>query len=147
VTEKGVFQEPKTKGSARTIPIGPGLQAALREHRMASRWKDDEDPIFVNSKGTPVDGHNIATREFKPTLKRAGLPQVRFHDLRHTAATLLLQNGVPVTVVSKMLGHASPAMTLNVYSHALPDSLDEAAGVMEAVIFSRQVKTKGALNA
>jgi integrase len=62
---------------------------------------------------------------------------IRFHDLRHTCATLLLQQGVPVTVVSKMLGHASAKMTLDTYAHVLPDSLDEASNAMEAAIFGR----------
>ena len=77
-------------------------------------------------------------RHFRPTLKKAGLPVIRFHDLRHTFATLLLIEGVPVTVVSKMLGHASAKMTLDTYSHVLPDSLDEASDAMEAAIFGRQ---------
>jgi integrase len=76
-------------------------------------------------------------RHFRPTLKKAGLPKIRFHDLRHTFATLLLKEGVPVTVVSKMLGHASAKMTLDTYSHVLPDSLDEASNAMEAAIFGR----------
>jgi hypothetical protein len=80
----------------------------------------------------------MVSRHFRPTLKKAGLPTIRFHDLRHTAATLLLQEGVPVTVVSKMLGHASAKMTLDTYAHVLPDSLDEASDAMEVAIFGRQ---------
>jgi integrase len=135
VTKNGVFQVPKTKGSTRKIPIGARLRTALLEHRMSSRYKDESDLIFPNGKGAPLDGHNLAVREFKPALRRAGLPSIRFHDLRHTFATLLLERRVPVTVVSKMLGHASAKMTLDTYSHLLPDSLDEAADEMEAAIF------------
>jgi integrase len=138
VSEEGVFQEPKTKGSRRTIPLGPQLQAALREHRMASRWKGEDDLIFPNQDGGPLDRQNLVNREFRPALKKAGLPRIRFHDLRHTAATLMLKEHVPITVVSKILGHAKPAMTLDVYSHALPDHLDEAAGVLETAIFKPQ---------
>ena len=74
---------------------------------MSSRYKDEGDLIFPNAKGAPLDGQNLAVREFKPTLRRAGLPSIRFQDLRHTFGTLLLERRVPVTVVSKMLGHAS----------------------------------------
>ena len=119
VTESGVFQRPKTQGSVRRIPIGPRLRAALLEHRMASRFKDDGDLIFPNGNGRPLDGHNLVNRHFRPTLKKAGLPRVRFHDLRHAFATLLLDEGVPVTVVSKLLGHASAKMTLDTYSHVI----------------------------
>jgi integrase len=70
--------------------------------------------------------------------KKAGLPRIRFHDLRHTAATLLLQEGMPVTVVSRMLGHASAKLTLDTYSHVLADSLDEPSHAMEAAIFGLQ---------
>jgi integrase len=73
----------------------------------------------------------MVSRHFRPMLKKVGLPTIRFHDLRHTAATLLLKEGVPVTVVSKMLGHRSAKMTLDTYSHVLPDSLDEASNAME----------------
>jgi Phage integrase family len=89
VSKSGVFQVPKTKSSTRKIPIGPRLRTALLEHRMASRYKDDGDLIFPNANGAPLDGHNLAVREFKPALRQAGLPSIRFHDLRHMFATLL----------------------------------------------------------
>ena len=67
-------------------------------------------------------------------LKRARLPEIRFHDLRHTCATLLLSEGVNVKVVSELLGHASITITLNTYSHVLPDMQDSAADAMEAAL-------------
>jgi integrase len=68
---------------------------------------------------------------FKPLLKRAGLPEMRFHDLRHTCATLLLSKNVNPKVVSEMLGHASIAITLDTYSHALPTMQESATEAME----------------
>jgi integrase len=71
---------------------------------------------------------------FKPLLKRTGLPQIRFHDLRDTCATLLLTKNVNPKVVSEMLGHASIAITLDTYSHVLPNMQESAAAVMEEVL-------------
>ncbi len=88
---------------------------------------------FPSGIGTPASGGNL-NRAFKATLQRAGLPAVRFHDLRHTRATLLLQQGVNPEYVQELLGHADISLTLNVYSHVLPDMGDDAAGAMDAAL-------------
>jgi integrase len=86
--------------------------------------------IFSSERGTPVNPENLVKRSFKPLLKRAGLPEIRFHDLRHTCATLLLGRGVHPKLVQELLGHATIAMTLDTYSHYLPSMGDAAAGAM-----------------
>ena len=86
--------------------------------------------IFATSVGTPFNPENLVKRSFKPLLKKAGLPEIRFHDLRHTSATLLLGRGVHAKLVQELLGHATIAMTLDTYSHYLPSMGDQAAGVM-----------------
>jgi integrase len=73
----------------------------------------------------------VTNRRFKPLQKQAGLPQMRFHDLRHTCATLLLSRNVNPKIVSEMLGHASVAITLDTYSHVLPNMQSEAAKALE----------------
>jgi len=78
-------------------------------------------------------GGNLS-RAFKAALRRAGLPEVRFHDLRHTCATLLLRQGVNPKYVQELLGHANVSLTLNVYSHVLPDMGDAAAGAMDTAL-------------
>jgi integrase len=78
-----------------------------------------------------LDRRNVTTHRFKPLLKRAGLPQIRFHDLRHTCATLLLTKNVNPKIVSEMMGHASIAITLDTYFHVLPNMQDSAAKAME----------------
>jgi integrase len=78
-------------------------------------------------------GGNL-NRAFKDLLNRAGLPEIRFHDLRHTCATLLLRQGVNPKFVQELLGHADVSLTLNVYSHVLPDMGDAAAGAMDAAL-------------
>ena len=77
---------------------------------------------------------NLLHYYFYPLLKRAGLPQVRFHDLRHSAATLLLGRGVNPKIVSEMLGHASVGITLDTYSHVLPTMQQSAAAEMDAAL-------------
>ena len=96
-------------------------------------WQD-HGLVFPSTVGTPLSGGNL-TRAFKAALKRAGLPAgTRFHDLRHTCATLLLRQGVNPKFVQDLLGHADISLTLNVYSHVLPDMGDAAAGAMDAAL-------------
>ncbi len=90
--------------------------------------------ILASEAGEPLDRRYVTTHLFKPLLGRAGLPQVRFHDLRHTCATLLLFKNVNPKVVSEMLGHASIAITLDTYSHVLPDMQESAAKAMEEAL-------------
>ena len=101
VTNRSVFQEPKTRGSVRAIAMLTTLATALREHQMASPFKDADDLIFSTQKGTPVDGHNFVRRVFDPALRRAGLPKIRFHDLRHTFASLLIAQGEHPKLISE----------------------------------------------
>jgi integrase len=84
--------------------------------------------------GRPLEASNLLHRSYKRLLERAGLPRIRFHDLRHTYATLALRNGVPVKVVSETLGHASITLTLDTYSHVLPDMQEDAAARMEQLL-------------
>jgi integrase len=82
--------------------------------------------------GTPLNRHNLGSRSFKPLLNKAGLPHtIRFHDLRHTCATLLLSRNVNPKVVSEMLGHSSIAVTLDTYSHVLPTMQESAVRALE----------------
>ncbi len=91
--------------------------------------------MFPNESGSPFDPSNLRNRSFKRIKARSGAREdLRFHDLRHTCATLLLKEGVNAKVVSEMLGHASITITLNTYSHVLPDMQDSAADAMEAAL-------------
>ena len=99
--------------------------------------------MFASERGTALEASNLVGRSFKPALKRAGLPAMRFHDLRHTTASLLLALGVDAKTVSAILGHTSPSFTLATYTHTFPtmtkqamqglgDLLGEADQVLEA---------------
>jgi len=94
----------------------------------------DQGLVFPSVIGTPLNRHNLGYRSFKPLLKRAGLPNIRFHDLRHTCATLLLGKGVHPKFVQELLGHATIAITLDTYSHVLPSMGDVAAGAMDEAL-------------
>jgi integrase len=130
-----IFEAPKS-GKGRNIRLTQRAKAALREHRkrqleeqmrVSILWQEN-GLVFPSSVGTPLSGGNL-NRAFKALLKRAELPEkTRFHDLRHTCATLLLKQGVNSKLVQDLLGHADASLTLNVYSHVLPDMGDIAAG-------------------
>ena len=101
--------------------------------KLGSAWTD-MDLVFPNCVGRPMEARNLTRRMFKPLLERAGLPEIRFHDLRHTAATLLLRKSVHPKMVSEMLGHGSIGLTLDTYSHVVPDMQAQAAAAMDAVL-------------
>ena len=105
------------------------LQEAERARANGS-WRD-YGLVFPNTLGGYADYTNLVPRHFKPLLRRAGLPDIRFHDLRHTCATLLLTKGVHPKIVSEMLGHSSVSITLDVYSHVIPGLGDAAALAMD----------------
>jgi integrase len=96
-------------------------------------WQD-LDLVFCDSVGGPLHGISLYRHQFIPLMRRAGVPLIRFHDLRHTSATLLLLEGVPVKVVSEMLGHASISITLDLYAHVLPDMQRDAARMMQRLL-------------
>jgi integrase len=90
--------------------------------------------VFTTQVGTPISRQDLITRSFKPLLQRASLPNIRFHDLRHTCATLLLGRGVHAKLVQELLGHATISVTLDTYSHVLPSMGDRTATAMEDVL-------------
>jgi integrase len=135
-----VFSEPKN-ASRRTMDLPQRTVQALRTHRkrqleekLKARSYEDPDLVFATGKGTPLDAQNIINRHFKPLLKRTGLPNIRWHDLRHTCATLLLGRGVHPKLVQHLLGHASITMTLDRYSHWIPSMGRHTAEVMDKAL-------------
>jgi len=100
---------------------------------MGAAWEDN-GLVFANEVGRPIEAGNLIRRSFHPLLERAGLPRVRFHDLRHTAATLMLGQGVHPKIVAEMLGHSQIAVTLDLYSHVTPTMQRQAVEALEAVL-------------
>jgi integrase len=142
-----IFNEPKTHAGRRTIRLGQNVLQALRGHKerqivekaVAGNYWQDLDLVFPSTRGTPMDQSNLL-KDYYNTLKRAGLPRIRFHDLRHTAASLMISHDIPINVVSKILGHSKPSVTLDIYAHVYTGRQDEAAQLMDDLVTSIPVK-------
>ena len=136
----------KTARSRRRVPLAPMGVAALRQHRarqaeerlfLGPGWGGDYrdwNLVFTNEVGKPINPANFRNRVFYPALKRAGLPRVRPHDLRHFTATAMLHSGADYRQVMEYLGHSRPDVTIGLYAHTLPGSLNEAAARIERLL-------------
>lgn len=119
----------KTKNSYRTLSIGADAVEILKEQQA----KTNSEYVFPSPTGGPISPDSILNMLHR-VLKRAGLPQIRFHDMRHTFATLALQNGVDIKTVSGMLGHYSAGFTLDTYAHMTTQVQREAAKTMGSIL-------------
>lgn len=135
------FSSPKTRFGKRTIKLGSKTMEALRQHdqrqqqdrvKAGGQWVE-HGLIFTNHTGGPLECRNLL-RDYKQLLKDAGLPPIRFHDLRHTAASIMLNHNIPVIVVSRRLGHAKPSITLDIYGHLISSAQSEAAELLDELI-------------
>jgi len=130
---KGRFFATKTKSSNRKIDLGPAVISELKKWKLACP-KNDLNLIFPNEAGKPMNYSNMMNRHFIPTLKAAHLPTIRFHDLRHTYASLLIEQGENIKYIQTQLGHSSPTVTWNVYAHLMESTNQEAACRLEKTI-------------
>ena len=135
--------QPKTAAGRRSIALPESCVATLRKQRshqnterlrLGELW-EDQDFVFANRTGGPLHVNSM-NLQFKKLIKASGLPKIRFHDLRHTSATLLLGQGVHPKIVQERLGHADISMTLNRYSHVTPDMQRLAADTIDAALES-----------
>jgi integrase len=134
------FAPLKPRYSRRTIKVGVDLVDQLKAHQQAQkahkqimgiRWQE-HDLVFPSSVGTPLDHRNLI-RDFDEMLRIAGLPKIRFHDLRHNAASMMLAGKTSIVGVSRYLGHSSPQVTLGIYAHLVPGGFDEIVNAMSAL--------------
>lgn len=140
-----VLGAPKTKRSRRPVLLTGTAVEALRRHRtrqaaereQAGDLWHDQNLVFANTVGNPLGEKELLHRSFYPLLERAKLPKVRFHDLRHSTATLLLGEGVHPKIVSELLGHSQIGITLDIYSHVTLTMQQEAADVLERLLGSQ----------
>lgn len=130
----GDFFPPKTKQSIRSIDIPPTLSLELKKWKLASA-PNELNLVFPAESGKPLSHDFMYQKKFIPALKKAGLPRVRFHDLRHSYASLLLSLGENIKYIQTQMGHSSPTVTLDVYSHLFKKENPEAARRLERSIF------------
>jgi integrase len=136
-----VFGPPKTGRSQRTIPLpGPSIRS-LREHQRGQAleraaagggWRES-GLVFTTRTGTVIEPRNLS-RLFEELMGKSGVRRIRFHDLRHTCASLLLAQGVPARVVMDVLGHSQLSITTDLYSHVMPSALRDASDAMERAL-------------
>ena len=134
----------KTSRSRRTLAAPAALMQSLRAHharqteerlRVGQHWRNGEcDLVFTDEWGGPLGGARV-TRRFQELLEEAGLPRMRFHDLRHAAASLMLASGEQVRVVMQRLGHAQVSTTMDIYAHVLPEQDRSAAEAMGEMLY------------
>ncbi len=136
-----IFEKPKN-GKGRSIRCSRKATEALKRHRtrqneerlrLGSLWQDN-GLVFPTTTETTASGTNLLGRHFKPLLRRAGLPDIRLHDLRHTCATILLVAGKHPRYVQELLGHASNSTTLDTYSHVIEGMDGGLGGAMDKAL-------------
>jgi len=129
-------RQAKTHAGERVLPLSSEMLQWLQHHwemleeeRKLPEWKE-HGLVFPSNKGTPLSPRNLF-RHFKKTLEDANLPDVRFHNLRHTCASIMYEAGIPEAVISKMLGHSRVSVTMDIYTHLRQQSLEDATTKME----------------
>jgi integrase len=141
----GSLGDVKNDGSRRQLPLPesavPALMGrmaaqAVDQEQAAEYWQGSDDLIFTTSVGRPVSDRNLANRDFADICERAQIGNWHLHECRHTAATVMLINKVPIEVVSKVLGHRSIRQTADTYAHLLPRQLEEAVEVIDAGVLA-----------
>lgn len=143
---RGSFREPKSQRSRRTVVLPEVLVRELvelkrrqeEEKRIIGEDYNRLDLVFVQSNGKPVHVRNMIRRDFEPIMRRAGVPKIRFHDLRHTHATYLLKRGVHPKIVSERLGHSRIGTTMDIYSHVFPEMQREATRQVDRLLGGRE---------
>jgi len=135
------FGPPKTKAGRRDIPIDPALVRMLKEWKLQKLLQRNEFDLLFATSGKPVRRSAMFKAAFWPALKRAGLPHVKFHSLRHSFASRLIQLGRPVTEVAHLLGHWNPGITLKVYAHWFKNETSDAISVLSAELFAVGIDT------
>jgi integrase len=144
------LDQPKTRAGIRTIRVGENSLQVLREHKQrqvfqaelaADLWQE-HNLIFTSQVGTPLDRSNLL-KDFRRVLQLANLPTMRFHDLRHTAASLMLNHNISVMVVCSMLGHSRPSVTMDIYGHLITSAQSKAAQLMDELVSPVAVSLPG----
>jgi len=130
------FYEPKTEKSYRKIDLAPIAISELKKWKLQCR-PNEIDLVFPNEEGNPICAENMVKRDFKPALRRSGIREIRFHDLRHTYASLLIDQGEHPKYIQGQMGHASINITFDTYGHLMKDVNSEAPLKLQNAIFNK----------
>lgn len=114
-TRDGTYSEPKTQAAIRQVPLAPEMVKMLAEHKLASDYSGDEEPVFASSSGRPFSHRHVAQRGFEAAAK--GQPRITFHDLRHAFASIMIERGLSSTVLAHVMGHRDATTTERKYVH------------------------------
>jgi integrase len=128
------WYQPKTKASCREIDLGPAMMKSLKAWKITC-CPNKLDLVFPNDKGLPIEPTHLTRFHFYPALDAAGIKRIRFHDLRHTYASILIKQGENLKYIQSQMGHVNPTVTLNTYSHLMERVNQEAAKRLENTIF------------
>jgi integrase len=137
-----VIGDPKSRNSRRTLGIPEFAITALKSHKLHQReerlaagglWANDLNLVFTTPLGEPLNPSSL-TRRFRVVLTEVGVPQMRFHDLRHSCASMLIATGTHPRLIMETLGHSQVSLTMNRYSHVAPIIQREVAGRMDSII-------------
>lgn len=146
-SQAGVRVSPKTRAGGRTVDVGPAVLRLLREQQLA-RTPNDQGLFFPSEAGNPFDPHNFMSRLFKPAAAAAGVPELTFHDLRHTGASLMIAAGCHVKVIAEQMGHSDGgALVLRRYGHLYKGARRQAAIALEAYVLDRARSAEGSTGA
>ena len=130
----GSFYKPKSKASRRKIDLAPQLITQLKTWQLACP-PNKLDLVFPTRNGKPIDGTSMFRNKFLPALKTAKIPKIRFHALRHTFASLLIDQGENPKYIQRQMGHSSINITFDIYGHLMKDTNEEAARKLGDTIF------------
>lgn len=133
------FSEPKSKKSRRAVQISPELVSVLDSYRATTDYAEADNLVFPNCDGKPNDYHNVSKRGFDKALDEAKLRHIRFHDLRHTYAALMIGLGVNIKWLQNQLGHSSISITLDTYGHVLPTVEEHVGGKLDSLVFDPKI--------
>ena len=133
---EGLFGSPKTRSGRRDVPMSDRVRNAFEVHRVQSRQSGPEDLVFASRNQTPINPKNLLRRVLRPTCDALKLPAITWHSFRHTHATLLGEVGESLRTAQALLGHSDLETTLNVYTHAIPESQRRAVDKVAEVLFA-----------
>ena len=132
----GQWYAPKSTNSKRKIDLGPSMMEQLRKWQKVCP-ESEFNLVFPTRSGGPIDANNLLKKIYRPVLETAKLPNVNFHSLRHSYASLMIDLGFNIVYISRQLGHANPTITLNVYAHLIRDTNDQAPLALENSVFTQ----------